>query len=125
MFENAKANAAEVDFLNRKVTMKMMLKSIVIAAAMGLSATSAIAADAPAPAAAVAFSTTETDIGTLIDTPETKAILDKLLPGLTTNDQISMARPMTLRAVQQFAPDKIKSEVLDQIDLELAKLKTK
>jgi hypothetical protein len=32
---------------------------------------------------------------------------------------------MTLRAVQQFAPDKIKSEVLDQIDAELAKLKAK
>jgi hypothetical protein len=107
--------------------MKASFKTLIVAAAMGLSVAPAFAADAAGSAAvaAPAFTTTDTDIGTLLDTPETKALLDKLLPGLSTNDQISMARPMTLRAIQQFAPDKIKTEILDQLDAEFAKLKAK
>ncbi len=108
--------------------MKTILKATLFAAMIGVSTAPLLAADAAAPAAAApaaAFTTAGTDIGTLLDNAETKAVLDKLLPGLSTNEQIAMARPMTLRAVQQFAPDKITTEVLDQVDVELAKLKAK
>ncbi len=107
--------------------MRLLIKSAAIALALGTISASAMAADAPAPAAAAApaYSTTDTDIGTLIDTPETKAILDRLMPGFSGNDQVAMARPMTLRAIQQFAPDQIKTEILDQIDAELARLPAK
>ncbi len=93
-------------------------------AVAGISAP-AFAADTPVAAAPAAskYSTADTDIGTLIDIPETRAVLDKLLPGLSTNEQIAMARPMTLRAIQPMAADKITVETLDAIDAELAKLK--
>ncbi len=88
-------------------------------------ALSAVVAPAMAQTAAPAYSTADTDIGTLIDTPETRAILDKFMPGFASNDQVQMARPMTLRAIQPMAPDQIKAEVLDQIDAELARLPAK
>lgn len=80
---------------------------------------------APAAAAKAAFSTTDSDIGTLIDNPATKAILDKYLPGFADNEQVAMARPMTLRGIQQYSPDTIKTEALDKIDADLAKLPAK
>ncbi len=101
--------------------MRMMMKSALMALALGVVATPALAADAAKPA----YTTADTDIGTLIDTPETRAILDKILPGFASNDQVSMARPMTLRAIQQYAADTITTEKLDQIDAELAKLPAK
>ena len=91
--------------------------------AMSALVSPAVAADpVPAAAAKPAYTTTDTDIGTLIDTPATRAILDKIMPGFTSNEQVSMARPMTLRAIQQYAPDQITVAKLDAIDAELAKL---
>ncbi|MBU6207025.1 MAG: hypothetical protein KGQ42_05010 [Alphaproteobacteria bacterium] len=106
----------------------LILAAAALALALAVSITPVLAADnAPAPAMAPAaakpyYTTTDTDIGTLIDTPATRVIVDKYLPGLSTNDQIAMARPMTLRAVQQFAPDKITTDNLDKIDADLAKV---
>ena len=117
-----------------------MLRSTITAAALGAAlglaaiTVPALAADAPAaaasaPAAAdapkVAFSVADTDVGTLLDNPATKAVLDKLLPGLSTNPQIDMARAMTLKQVQGYAPDKIKDEDLVKVDAELAKIPAK
>jgi hypothetical protein len=104
--------------------MRNILKSTLFVIALGAMATPVMAVDAPAAAtvAKAAFSTTDTDIGTLIDTPATRTVLDKFLPGLSTNDQISMARSMTLRAIQPMAGDKISVDALDKMDAELAKL---
>jgi hypothetical protein len=68
------------------------------------------------------YSTAETDIGTLIDDPAAKAIVEKHIPGLTTNAQIDMARAMTLKAIQQYAADEVTDERLAAIDADLAKL---
>jgi hypothetical protein len=107
--------------------MNTLMTAAAAALVMGLTPTPAFAADAPAAAAPAkaAYSSAETDIGTLIDTPETKVILDKVLPGFSSNEQVAMARSMTLRAIQQYAPDKITTEALDQLDAELAKLPAK
>jgi para-nitrobenzyl esterase len=77
---------------------------------------------APAPAH---YTTNDTDIGTLLDDPAAKAILDKYIPGMTTSDQIDMARGMTLKAIQPYAADKITDAVLANIDAEFAKLPPK
>jgi len=77
------------------------------------------AAVAPAP---TKYSTTESKIGDLLDNPTTKAVLDKDLPGLSTNENIGMARGMTLKEVQQFAPDKITDERLALVDTDFGKL---
>lgn len=86
------------------------------AAAQSSSSASAAATNSPK------YTTAATPVGTLLDDPAAKAILDKYIPGFTTNEQVDMARAMTLKEVQQYAPDKITDAVLAQIDAEFAKL---
>lgn len=42
---------------------------------------------------------------------------------MTTNDRVEMARSMTLKAIQSYAPEEVTDERLAQIDAEFAKLK--
>ena len=88
----------------------------------------AFAAEPSPPAAAkatTAYSVEDTDIGTLLDDPAARAILDKQIPGMTTNPQIEMARSFTLRQIQQFAADQVTDEVLAKIDADFKALGTK
>jgi hypothetical protein len=64
----------------------------------------------------------ETPMGELIDNKEAKAVLDKHLPGMSENPQMEQARPMSLKALQQFAPN-ITDDVLKAVDADLAKIK--
>ncbi|MCP5395315.1 MAG: hypothetical protein H6918_01025 [Sphingomonadaceae bacterium] len=76
------------------------------------------------PAAQPKYSTADTDIGTLLDNPATRAILEKHLPEVVDSPQIDMARGMTLKGIQMYAPDDITDEKLAAIDAELAQLDT-
>ncbi|MDE2595654.1 MAG: hypothetical protein KGL44_02130 [Sphingomonadales bacterium] len=100
------------------------MKKLIVAAALALvPALPAMAAEAAAPAAAPAkpaFSTAETDIGTLLDNPATKAVLQKYVAALIANPQIDMARAMTLKQVQGYAADALSDETLAKIDADLA-----
>ena len=101
---------------------------IVVAALIGaLNVTSVIAqtASTPTPAAAAKYSTSQTTIGALLDDPAARAVVDKYLPSVTHGDQIDMARSMTLKDIQQYAPDVITDQILAQVDAELAKLAAK
>lgn len=80
---------------------------------------------APTAAAPAHYTTADTDIGTLLDDPAAKAVLDKHMPGFSTRDQIDMARSMTLKGVQQYAPEMITDKVLSDIDVDLAALPVK
>ncbi len=73
-------------------------------------------------AAAPYYTVEDSTIGDLLDNPATKAVLAKYLPEMVASDQISQASGMTLKAIQQYAPDKITDEVLGKIDAELAKI---
>jgi para-nitrobenzyl esterase len=86
---------------------------------------SVVAQTPPKTAAHAAYSTSDTDIGTLLDDPAARAIVDKHVPGFSSGDQIDMARGMTLKAIQQFAADTLTDKVLAEIDAELAKLSPK
>jgi para-nitrobenzyl esterase len=104
------------------------MRILISAALLGASLVAMPAfADGPAPAAAPAaaakFSVETTDLGTLMDNPATKAVLDKHLPGLTGNAQIQMARGLTLKALQQFAGDMITDAKLGDIQFDLDKIK--
>jgi hypothetical protein len=92
-----------------------------------ITAVPAAAQDKPAPAAAEpakpALSTMSTPIGDLLDNPATKAILEKHLPGFSAHPQIDMARSISLKAVQGFAPQ-ITDEILAKIDADFAALGT-
>ena len=95
------------------------MKKLMIAAAL------LMMAPVPAFAQAAAYSTTTTEVGTLLDDPAAKAVLDKHVPGMTSNEQIDMARSMTLKDIQQYSPDALTDKVLADIDADLAKLKAK
>lgn len=98
-----------------------MRKLIMAAAAMMMIPGAALAQTAPGGH----YSTATTEIGTLIDDPAAKAILDKHVPGMTTNDQVDMARSMTMKDIQQYSPDAITDKVLAAIDADFAKLPPK
>ncbi|MDX2276645.1 MAG: hypothetical protein NW206_14430 [Hyphomonadaceae bacterium] len=81
------------------------------------------AAETGAPAATHETMTAETTpIGDLLDHPEARAILERHLPDVVSSDQIDMARPMTLKMIQAYAPDSITDEKLAAVDAELAAL---
>jgi cytochrome P450 len=74
--------------------------------------------------AAIGYSTTSTKIGDLLANRGAKAVLDKHFPGMSNDERIAMARGMTLRAVQAFAPTLFTKEALDAVDADLALLTT-
>ena len=97
-----------------------LLLVLVLAATPALAQQAApAAAEAPAAPAAV-YSSSTTPIGTLLDDADAKAVLDKDVPGLTTNPQIEMARGMTLKDIQSYAAGQLSDEVLKKVDTALA-----
>jgi hypothetical protein len=100
-----------------------LVASIPCATVLAQSATTS--APSASATAKTSYNTTDTDVGTLLDDPAARAIVDKHIPGFSAGEQIDMARGMTLRSLQQFAPDKITDQVLADIDKELAKLPAK
>lgn len=100
-----------------------MLRSIILAGLLSISAVPAVAAAAEA--AVPAYSVESSTIGDLLDNAAAKAVLDKHLPGFSNNPQIEMARTMTLKQVQGFAPDQFKDELLAKINADLAALPAK
>lgn len=78
-------------------------------------------AQAEAETAARTYSS-ESRIGDLLDSAAARAVLEKHFPGMAANPQLAMAKGMTLRAVQAFAPDMFTPQALDAVDADLAKL---
>ena len=73
-----------------------------------------------APEAATGYSTATTRIGALLANPETRAVIDRHFPEVTADPRIGMAKSMTFRLVQKFAPEVITNAALDAIDADLA-----
>jgi hypothetical protein len=71
------------------------------------------------------YSTGDTDIGTLLDNPDSKAVLDKYMPGFSENPQIELARGMTLLGIQPYSSDTLTDDVMKKIDADLAKIAVK
>jgi para-nitrobenzyl esterase len=94
--------------------MRNLLKTAMLAVAL----TTTVSAFAEEPA----YSTGTSDIGTLLDNPATKAVLEKYIPDMVSNAQFEMARPMTLKAIQAYAGDELSDEKLATIDADLAKI---
>ena len=76
-------------------------------------------------AAPTHHSTAVSKIGALLADPAAKAVFDKHFPGVSADKRIAMAKGMTLRAVQKFAPDMFTTAALDAADTELAVLPVK
>ncbi len=102
-----------------------MKKIILIAAAMmlvPLAASPVLAGDAPASAIKPTYTTSDTDLGTLLDNPATKAVLMKYIPTMISNPQIDMARSMTLKQLQSYAADQLPDATLAKIDVDFANI---
>lgn len=78
---------------------------------------------AAAPAAqAQAKLSSDSLVGDILDYAPAKAVLVKHIPAIGQDDQIEQARTMTLRSLQEFAPEAFTDAVLAAIDADLAKL---
>jgi len=62
--------------------------------------------------------TLDTTLGEILDSPQAKAVLDKHLPGVSSNPMVGMARGMTLNTIlsmpqaAQFGLTKEKAETI-------------
>jgi hypothetical protein len=92
------------------------MRAILIAGLVAIAPVAAFSQD-PKP-----YTTADTSIGTLLDDPAAKEVLAKHLPQLVNGGQADQARPLTLKAIQQYAPDAFPDKVLAAIDADLAKL---
>lgn len=101
-----------------------------LALALALLATAAVpgvvlAEEAPAAAAKAAWSTATTPLADLLANPETKAVLEKHLPGISTNPEVEPVKGLSLKAIQPYAPDRLPDALLAAIDVDLAKVPAK
>ena len=82
---------------------------------------------APAAAAPATghYTTAATSLGTMMDDPAAKAVLNKHIPMIVSNERIAMARSMTLKEIQGFAGDMVSDDMLAKIDADLAALPAK
>jgi len=104
--------------------MRAFILAAVFAALLGCTSPKTQTEPAPAPTAQSKYSTAATDIGTLLDDPAARAVIDKHMPGFSTGERVSMARGMTLKGIQPFAPA-ITDQVLANVDADLVKLPAK
>ena len=70
--------------------------------------------------------TLDTTLGTLLDDPQAKAVLDRYLPGVSTNPLTQMAKGMSLRMIlampqaKQFGLSEEKAEeILAEVNKQL------
>lgn len=64
----------------------------------------------------------DSKVGELLDNPASLAVLDKHLPGMSTNPQIGMARGMSLKMAAGYSGGKITAEMLAAVDGDLKAL---
>lgn len=100
----------------------VLTPAAVLAQAAPAPAASADPASLPGAAQAAKFKTDQTTIGDIMDNPSATAVVKKYLPDMFANEQINMARGMTLKAVQQYSADTVTDKVLASIDADFAKL---
>ena len=105
--------------------MRFLLLAASLVLATAPAAAFAQSAPAAAPATAAHYTSATTPIGTLLDDPAAKAVLVKYIPATVNNPQIDMARGMTLKDTQQYAPDSLTNDTLAKIDADLATLPAK
>jgi hypothetical protein len=98
-----------------------MKKLILLSAALAVLAPAS--ADAAAARKRPRYSTATTTIGTLLDDPRARVIVDRHIPNTSTDTRITFARALTLKGIQRFSQGKITDNQLAAVDADLAKLK--
>lgn len=65
---------------------------------------------------------TESKLGDLLDNEQTKAILEKHLPGISTHPQIGMGKGFPLTVVANFSGGLITPDLLEKVNADLKAL---
>ncbi len=102
--------------------MRILFASLALATtSLGLLAAPVAAQEAPAPDQHYSVETTQ--VGTLLDNPATKAILERMIPTVYANEMFqTMGRSQTLKGIQQYEPVALSDAVLAAIQAEFDKL---
>ncbi len=66
--------------------------------------------------------TVDSKLGDIFANPKAKAIMDKHLPGFSTNPQMAMAKGMSLKMVAPMSGGKITPAILKAIEEDFKKL---
>lgn len=98
-----------------------LLAIVMSIAAAGMQLSACTHAVRPAPTTPH-YTTSATKVGVLIKDPAAAAIIEKQIPGFTTDDRIGMASGMTLRQIQRFRPNIVTDEKLAAMDAEFSKI---
>ena len=77
---------------------------------------------APAGAAHHSKFSANSTMAVLLDTPETRAVLMRHVPGVVKSPQISLARGLSLKQLAGFSKAGISPQTLSAIDADLAKI---
>ncbi|WP_295633130.1 cytochrome P450 [Novosphingobium sp.] len=72
--------------------------------------------------ATTGYATATTRIGALLANPETRSVIERHFPEVAADPRISMAKSMTFRLIQKFAPEVFTEAALDAVDAELARI---
>lgn len=86
------------------------------------SGTAPVSPAAKVPPITSGYSTAETKLAVLLKDEAAREVLDRHFPGITSDKRIGMAKSMTLRAIQKFAPAQFTNDALDATDRDLAEL---
>lgn len=99
------------------------MRALILAAALvAASGAAALPAAAAAEGAAPTYSTDQTRLGVLLRDPQARAVIDRRIPGMTSDRRIGLARGMTLRQIQAHSHGRITAADLAQVDEDLAQL---
>lgn len=106
--------------------MKILPKAVLAAGILLLGTSPVLAAETSAAASTQAhYSTSASPLGDLLDNPAAKAVLEKHVPQLISNESIQQARSLTLKGLQTYAGDLLTDAILAAIDADLAKISAK
>lgn len=99
------------------------MKAYSCVAAILAAAAAPLAAQAPqpAPATTAAKFSLDTPIEEIVANPAARAVLDKHMPGMSTNDNYEMFKSMNLRMLSQMS-DKLSPDMLAKVEADLAKV---
>lgn len=66
--------------------------------------------------------TIDTKLGTLLDNPQARFVLDRLVPGRSTDSQTSWGHELTIRAVTRYSAGVVTEERVLEVEAALARL---
>lgn len=99
------------------------MRALFLAAALAVaSGAAALPGAAAAETAAPTYSTAQTKLGALLADPQARAVIDRRIPGMTSDRRIGLARGMTLRQIQSHSHGRITDAALADVDQDFARL---